>query len=82
MVMARCATQCATCAERAGARMVEAEVPFPHPTADAIVANIAGALTSRTRVAVVDHITSGSALVLPSGAYRRVCATMLGFRCW
>jgi isopenicillin-N epimerase len=52
-------------AERSGARMVESEVPFPHPVADAIVANIAGALTKRSRLAVVDHITSGSALVLP-----------------
>jgi isopenicillin-N epimerase len=52
-------------AERAGARVVEAEVPFPNPTAEAIVANIAAALTQRTRLAVVDHITSGSALVLP-----------------
>ena len=51
--------------ERAGARMAEAEVPFPHPEADAVVANIAAALTPRTRLAVVDHITSGSALVLP-----------------
>ena len=51
--------------ERAGAGMVEAEVPFPHPPADTIVANIAGSLSPRTRLAVVDHITSGSALVLP-----------------
>jgi len=51
--------------ERAGARMVEAEVPFPRPEADAVVANVAAALTGRTRLAVVDHITSGSALVLP-----------------
>jgi isopenicillin-N epimerase len=51
--------------ERAGARMVESEVPFPQPDADTIVANIAAALTPRTRLAVVDHITSGSALVLP-----------------
>jgi isopenicillin-N epimerase len=51
--------------ERAGARMVEAEVPFPHPHADTIVANIAAVLTARTRLAVVDHITSASALVLP-----------------
>ena len=52
-------------AERAGARVVEAEVPFPQPQTDAILARIAGALTKRTRLAVVDHITSGSALVLP-----------------
>jgi isopenicillin-N epimerase len=51
--------------ERAGARMVEAEVPFPHPSAEAIVANVGNALTRRTRLAVVDHITSGSSLVLP-----------------
>ncbi|HME22950.1 MAG TPA: aminotransferase class V-fold PLP-dependent enzyme [Acetobacteraceae bacterium] len=51
--------------ERAGARMVEAEVPFPHPDADAIAANIAASLTPQTKLAVVDHITSGSALALP-----------------
>jgi len=51
--------------ERAGARMTEAAMPFPRPDADAIVSAIANALTPRTRLAVIDHITSGSALVLP-----------------
>jgi isopenicillin-N epimerase len=51
--------------ERAGARMTEAAIPFPRPDAEAIVASVAAALTTHTRVAVVDHITSGSALVLP-----------------
>ena len=51
--------------ERAGARMTEAAVPFPRPDADAIVASVAASLTDRTRLAVIDHITSGSALVLP-----------------
>jgi isopenicillin-N epimerase len=60
-------------AERAGARMVEALVPFPHPQADTIVGNIAAALTKRTRLAVVDHITSGSALVLPLQQIVGVC---------
>jgi isopenicillin-N epimerase len=50
---------------RVGARMVDAAIPFPHPHPDAIVANIEAALTPRTKLAVVDHITSGSALVLP-----------------
>jgi isopenicillin-N epimerase len=59
--------------ERAGARMVEAEVQFPHPDADAIVANIAAALTPRTRLAVIDHITSASALVLPLRRIVAVC---------
>ncbi|MBI3706610.1 MAG: aminotransferase class V-fold PLP-dependent enzyme [Proteobacteria bacterium] len=52
-------------AERAGARVVEAVVPFPRTDADAIVAVAAGALTPRTRLAIFDHITSPSALVLP-----------------
>jgi isopenicillin-N epimerase len=52
-------------AERSGAQIVEAVVPFPNPTADAIVANLASAITKRTRIAVLDHITSASALVLP-----------------
>jgi isopenicillin-N epimerase len=60
-------------AERAGARMVEALVPFPHPQADTIVGNIAAALTKRTRLAVVDHIASGSALVLPLQQIVGVC---------
>jgi isopenicillin-N epimerase len=60
-------------AERAGARMVEALVPFPHPQADTIVGNIAAALTKRTRLAVVDHSTSGSALVLPLQQIVGVC---------
>jgi isopenicillin-N epimerase len=51
--------------ERIGAHMTEARLPFPRPDADAVVAAVAGALTPRTRLAVIDHITSGSALVLP-----------------
>ena len=51
--------------ERAGAQMTEAAIRFPRPDADEIVASIAAALTSRTRIAVIDHITSGSALILP-----------------
>ena len=59
--------------ERTGARVVEAAVPFPRPSADAIVANLAAALTKRTRIAVLDHITSSSALVLPLQRMVEVC---------
>ena len=59
--------------ERAGARMVEAKVPFPRPSAEAIVANLAAVLTKRTRIAVLDHITSSSALVLPLARMIEVC---------
>jgi isopenicillin-N epimerase len=51
--------------ERAGARVTEASVPFPRPQPAAIVAAIAAALTPRTRLAVIDHITSATALILP-----------------
>ncbi|HET8997159.1 MAG TPA: aminotransferase class V-fold PLP-dependent enzyme, partial [Acetobacteraceae bacterium] len=51
--------------ERAGARMVEAAIPFPRPDPDAVVAAVQAVLTSHTRLALLDHITSGRALVLP-----------------
>jgi isopenicillin-N epimerase len=51
--------------ERAGARMTEAAIPFPHSTADSLVNAVAAALSPRTRIAVIDHITSGSALIMP-----------------
>ncbi|HUN40433.1 MAG TPA: aminotransferase class V-fold PLP-dependent enzyme [Acetobacteraceae bacterium] len=60
-------------AERVGARMTEAAVPFPRPDAEAIVASVAAALTPRTKLAVIDHITSGSALVLPLERIIAVC---------
>lgn len=59
--------------EQAGARMTEAGIPFPRPTADAVVAAVAAALTPETRLAVIDHITSASALVLPMDRIAAVC---------
>jgi len=59
--------------KRAGARIVEAAIPFPHPHPEVIVANLKAALTDRTRLAVIDHITSGSALVLPLQSLVRLC---------
>lgn len=60
-------------AERTGARVVVAEIPFPRPTSDAILENLARALTGRTRIAVLDHITSASALVLPIARMVALC---------
>ncbi len=60
-------------AERAGASVVEAAVPFPRPSVEAVVASVAGVLTERTRVAVIDHVTSGSALVLPVAEIVAAC---------
>lgn len=52
-------------AGQAGATVVVAEIPFPRPEPTAILKNIEQAITRRTRIAVIDHITSPSGLVLP-----------------
>jgi isopenicillin-N epimerase len=52
-------------AERHGARVVVVRVPFPLASADAIVDGVVAALTPRTRLVVVDHVTSETGLVLP-----------------
>jgi isopenicillin-N epimerase len=59
--------------ERAGARMTEATIPFPLVTAAGLVAAVTSALSSRTRLLVIDHITSGSALVMPLDHIITVC---------
>ena len=59
--------------ERAGARMTEAAVPFPDPDEASVLAALEAALTPRTRLAVLDHITSASALVLPIAAMTALC---------
>ena len=51
--------------ERAGARLVEVPMPFPRLDSDTLLADMAAALGKRTRIAVIDHITSSSAMVLP-----------------
>ncbi len=52
-------------AERSGAKAVVADLPFPRPDKVTILANIEQALGKRTRLAVIDHITSPSGLLLP-----------------
>lgn len=52
-------------ARRRGARVVVARVPFPLAREDDVVEAIVGRLTARTRLAVVDHVTSPTALVFP-----------------
>jgi isopenicillin-N epimerase len=60
-------------AEQSGAKIVEAIIPFPDPTEDSLVAAVAAGITPRTRLAVIDHITSGSAIVLPVQLIAEVC---------
>lgn len=52
-------------AERAGVRLVVARFPFPGTTADAIVDGITEAISDRTRLALIDHVTSPTGVVLP-----------------
>lgn len=59
--------------ERTGARVIEAVVPFPHPTPDDVLNAVAAAITPATRIAVIDHITSASALVMPIEAIVALC---------
>lgn len=51
--------------ERSGARLIHAEIPFPATTPDDLAEAVLSAITGRTRLIVVDHVTSPSALVLP-----------------
>ena len=60
-------------ADRAGACVVEAPLPFPGTTAEGILSALAAALSPRTRLAVLDHITSPSALVLPVARMAALC---------
>jgi len=50
---------------RAGARLVVAEVPFPVRNAEQVVEAVLRGVNPRTRLALIDHVTSPTALVLP-----------------
>jgi isopenicillin-N epimerase len=52
-------------AERSGARTVVVPVPFPLRSAQEVVAAILERVTPRTRLALFDHVTSQTGLVMP-----------------
>jgi isopenicillin-N epimerase len=52
-------------AARAGARLVVAHVPFPVASADDVAEAIIACASPRTRLAVISHITSPTAMVFP-----------------
>jgi len=54
-------------AERSGARVVTVTLPFPVASGQAIVDTVLAGVTPRTRLALLDHITSPTALILPIG---------------
>jgi len=54
-------------AERQGARVTVANVQVPVADPGEVVGAVLGAVTPRTRVAIVDHVTSPTGLVFPVG---------------
>ncbi len=52
-------------AQRCGARVVVANLPFPCRDEEAIVAAVLQRVSPRTRLALLDHVTSPTALILP-----------------
>jgi len=52
-------------AERTGARVVVAPLPFPLRSSAEVLAAVFAAVTPRTRLALLDHVTSPTGLVLP-----------------
>ena len=54
-------------AQRSGARVVVAHIPFPFHHADEIIAPILKRVTPKTKLALVDHVTSQTGIVLPIG---------------
>ena len=52
-------------AERAGAKVVVAKIPFPIASPDEALEALLARVTERTRIALFDHVTSQTGLVLP-----------------
>jgi isopenicillin-N epimerase len=60
-------------AQRAGAKVAVAEIPFPRPDKSSILRNIERAISRRTRIAVIDHIASPSGMILPIEEIIGIC---------
>jgi isopenicillin-N epimerase len=60
-----CNNVLAESARRAGARVVVARVPFPIRDASEVTTAVMDAITPRTRLVMLDHVTSPTALVFP-----------------
>lgn len=60
-----CRNVLAEAASRAGAKVVVAKVPFPVRDETQIIEAILAAVTPNTRLAMIDHVTSPTALVFP-----------------
>jgi isopenicillin-N epimerase len=52
-------------AERSGARVVIAKIPFPFRDEDELVQPVLACVTPKTRLALLDHVTSQTAVIQP-----------------
>jgi len=60
-----CRNAVTSLADRTGARVVELPVPFPPPGADEMDEALRLHITDRTRLALLDHVTSPTGTILP-----------------
>ncbi len=60
-----CANAARFVAERGGAKLLVARLPFPLESEGQLLDGILGRVTEKTRLVLVDHVTSQTALVLP-----------------
>lgn len=67
-------------AERFGVEVDIADLPLPIGDATSVVEGIMGSVTQRTKLVIVDHVTSPTALVLPVAQIVRACHER-GVRC-
>ena len=52
-------------AQRSGARVVKVALPYPGTTKEGLIDAILSAVTPKTRLAMLDHVTSHSAIIMP-----------------
>jgi isopenicillin-N epimerase len=61
-------------ARRSGAEVIEIEIPLPMRSGDEVARAVAASLGDRTRLVVLDHITSPTALIFPVHRIADLCA--------
>jgi isopenicillin-N epimerase len=61
-------------ASRAGARVVEVSVPFPVNDPTQVIEAVASKLGARTRLVILDHVTSPTAIIFPVRELSSLCS--------
>jgi isopenicillin-N epimerase len=64
---------CEYVARISGARVVRLEPPFPQTSPEAVLEAFVAAMTTHTKIVVLDHITASTALVLPVRQIAEAC---------